>query len=73
MEGDGGASMAEERCPDCGMTFDSQEALDAHRLEANHPALPQDDKLECERCGFVMESPEELARHMRMIHGAPAR
>jgi hypothetical protein len=48
--------MPEERCPDCGETFGSLEALNEHRAAANHPALPADEKFPCERCDFVMET-----------------
>ena len=63
-------AMSEEKCPDCGESFGSREALDEHRLAANHPALPADEKFPCERCDFVMESKEELRRHMELMHGA---
>ena len=55
-------------CGDCGESFDSEEALGEHRLAANHPALEPEDKIECERCGFVLESREELQRHMQQMH-----
>jgi hypothetical protein len=64
--------MPEERCPDCGETFGSLDALNEHRAAANHPALPADEKFPCERCDFVMGSREELDRHMAMMHGAAA-
>jgi uncharacterized C2H2 Zn-finger protein len=62
--------MAEERCPDCGETFRTLDDLNEHRVAANHPALPEDQKFPCERCDFVMESREEFSRHMEMAHGA---
>ena len=62
------AEMTQERCPDCGETFDSLNALNEHRLAANHPALPPDEKYPCNQCDFIMESPEELRRHQEMVH-----
>ena len=64
--------MPEERCPDCGETFATLDALNEHRLTANHPALPEDQKYACDQCEFVMESREELSRHMEMVHGSTA-
>ena len=65
-------SQGRHRCGDCGMTFDSDEALSEHRQAANHPALEPEEKIECERCGFVLESREELQRHMRQMHAGAA-
>ena len=58
----------QERCLDCGETFDTLDALNEHRVAANHPALPPDEKYPCNQCDFIMESPEELRRHQEMIH-----
>ena len=62
------ADVTPERCPDCGETFASLDALNEHRLAANHPALPPDEKYPCKQCDFIMESPEELRRHQEMVH-----
>ena len=64
--------MPEERCPDCGETFATLDALNEHRLAANHPALPEAQKYPCDQCDFVMENRKELSRHMEMAHGSPA-
>jgi predicted dithiol-disulfide oxidoreductase (DUF899 family) len=62
--------MPDERCPDCGETFQSLDALNEHRLAANHQALPPDEKHPCNECEFIMETVEELQRHKEMVHGA---
>jgi hypothetical protein len=64
--------VEEHVCGDCGERFGSEEALDAHRAAANHPAMEHADKLECNRCGFLMESQEELDRHIQQMHSAQA-
>jgi rubredoxin len=62
------SNTGQHTCGDCGLSFDSEEALGEHRLATNHPALEPEDKIECERCGFVLESREELRRHMEQMH-----
>lgn len=57
-------------CATCGEHFPSETALEAHRSEANHAEKERSDKLECSRCGFLMESEEELRRHMAQNHSA---
>jgi uncharacterized C2H2 Zn-finger protein len=67
---EGTMTADQERRPTCGATFESRQDLDEHRLQADHPALPAEDKFECERCGFVMESSDQLQRHVEQAHGA---
>jgi rubredoxin len=56
------------RCVDCGLTFDSEAALMQHRQDANHPGLGMEEKHECRQCGFVMETEDDLRKHMEMMH-----
>lgn len=57
-------------CATCGERFATEEALEEHRAAANHPEKERSEKFECNRCGFVMESEEELRRHMAQNHAA---
>jgi C2H2-type zinc finger/Zinc finger, C2H2 type len=64
----------EAACSDCGRLFRSEEALEAHRLEAHggdpRPRAPPSRQVRCAVCHREFPSVSALARHNRSAHTA---
>ncbi len=64
----------EGACPECGATFRSQEALEAHARESHAgPAggptrTPATRSVKCSVCGAQLASVSALQRHNRQAH-----
>jgi uncharacterized C2H2 Zn-finger protein len=53
------------KCENCGMTFSTQEDLEAHKMEHQRAA----ELFRCEKCKMSFQSKDELEKHMQELHG----
>jgi DNA-directed RNA polymerase subunit RPC12/RpoP len=59
----------EQVCTDCGALFDTSDALDQHRLDAQHPQ-PSEAAFKCDECADEFDSQARLEEHLSEVHGA---
>jgi DNA-directed RNA polymerase subunit RPC12/RpoP len=59
----------EQVCTDCGATFESEDALSRHRLEAAHRSAAE-MAYKCDECGDEFSRQEDLERHLTDVHAA---
>ena len=56
-------------CTDCGATFESEDALSRHRLEAAHRSAAE-MAYKCDECADEFSRQEELEKHLAEVHAA---